>query len=219
MKKVFGAALAAITLFAVSGTAQTTANNSKEVNGTEQACNAAECKKNDCKNVKDCKEKKECKGAKECGKDKPQRKGGPAVPRKGSVNPARFAAQESYDFTTLGLSPEQLEQVKVLNENAVNDRRQIAESIRAERMAAKDSANVKNPVRRDFEKEARQKYLKDLRVILTSDQYVQFLEDNYTSQSVRGPQNGVPASSVMKEKKIDGRLMKEAPVKQNVETK
>lgn len=85
------------------------------------------------------------------------------------------AYADSVNMSTLNLSAEQKSKVKALNDA----RRVSAQEIRAKARQARQT-NDTSYIFDDTEiQELQSKYLKDLRVILTSDQYVEFLENNY----------------------------------------
>lgn len=89
----------------------------------------------------------------------------------------------AYDFTTLNVTPDQQTKIDALNENMKATRQQMRE----QNIQAKDSVKAD---RRAKAKEAKKNYLGQLRTILTADQYVQFLEDNYVNQAPQGQKMG-----------------------------
>lgn len=193
MKKMMTLAMAAMMMIAVGASAQ---NNSTSGTSEPQKCEQSkECKKSDCKKDKDCKKKdcrnQDCKGGKECKKGE-GKDGYTADFRKNPqhMGMRQLAEENSYDFTTLNLSADQLAKVNALNEaqkNArMNMRNQMAKE-KKEGKIAKDSIKAEMREQKMIQREAarnrmqeqKREYLKGLRAILTDSQYVQFLEDNY----------------------------------------
>lgn len=123
-------------------------------------------KKEICQNNQKCADKKECK--------KGDFKG------KGKCRPDK--CREASIFETLNLTTEQQGQIK-----ALNDARKVScqEAMQKERENIAKGDTVKRD--RKVRQEISRKYLSDLQTILTADQYVQFLEQNYVnSQSAPG---------------------------------
>lgn len=126
---------------------------------------ARDGKKGDCKKA-DCK-----KGAKDFTARKGDMKGGKM---KGGMKQGRVY-NDSVNLASLNLNESQKTQIKALNEARKASARELRENARQARVAG-DSSFVFDGTQIEM---VQSKYLKDLRAVLTADQYVQFLENNY----------------------------------------
>ena len=98
------------------------------------------------------------------------------------------------EFEALNLSESQLIQLKDINIKYEAQKRDLFDN--AKENAAKDRDSIKN-VTRQQAKEMKRSKLKDIKAVLTTDQYVQFLENNYVNnpgpkgQMKKGPKQGM----------------------------
>lgn len=169
MRKLFiGMTLLAAALLPISGVAQTKATPTEKTQ-TENTRGGKDCKKGD----KDKKQFKQC-DKKSCDKkcDKKQCKKGD---RKGPKLGKKSRNNDSTLFESLNLTDDQKSRISALNDARDASRKELRDSYRKAREAG-DTTFVFD---RTAQTEITSKYLKDLRVILTADQYVQFLEGNY----------------------------------------
>lgn len=86
-------------------------------------------------------------------------------------------------FESLNLTDDQKAKVKSLNEARQVSRQELFEQVRKAR--AMNDTSFKAD--KNLGQEINRKYLKDLQTILTADQYVQFLENNYLESQSRHP--------------------------------
>lgn len=92
---------------------------------------------------------------------------------------------DSVNLASLNLNETQKAQVKALDNARRTSMRELRENARKSRMSG-DTTFVFDGSQVEL---IQSKYLKDLRAVLTSDQYVQFLENNYVKGSIgkKGP--------------------------------
>ncbi|MBD5305634.1 MAG: hypothetical protein HDS12_05025 [Bacteroides sp.] len=103
--------------------------------------------------------------------------------RNGCDSNCKAAYNDSVNFESLNLNDTQKEKIKSLNEARRVSVRGLKERARAQR-AQNDTLAVMEGNQIEL---VQSKYLKDLREVLTADQYVQFLENNYVKGGNKGP--------------------------------
>lgn len=209
-KTLMGLAVLAMSLLPAAANAQTENNSTSGINIENTKGKASKKDKKDKKDRKDAKSKsgdkkgKDGRGKKGDGKCVKQgcqnqkaeckagKKGNRDMARKGDFKDQKKgrdfkgtrggkAYNDSINFASLNLNDTQMAQIQALNEARRASVREKREQIRAAK-AAGDTTFVMN----DTEMvELQSKYLKDLHEILTADQYVQFLENNYVNAQPR----------------------------------
>lgn len=161
-----------------------------------------------CDKAKKCDKAQKCDKAKKGGKDFGARKDGRKM-MKGD----KRAYNDSVNLASLNLNDSQLARVKVLNEARKTSARELREQARVARQNG-DTTFVFDGSQVEM---LQSKYLKDLREVLTADQYVQFLENNY----VKAASSQKHLGSKVKAGKKDGKFRGEAgkrirPAKENI---
>lgn len=101
-----------------------------------------------------------------------------AATAKGAKVQTKRCNPDSCVFAALNLTETQQLQVKALNEARETSRKELRSAARQARI---ERDSVDRTDRAVKGKELNKKYLSDLREILTADQYVQFLENNYVN--------------------------------------
>lgn len=168
-KSILALACLAMSLAPAMATNGTPESNPDKVK-TEKVCKRGE---KQCK--KDKAEKCDAAGKEKCGKQ---------AKCKGAKSLGQRPMQETVIFESLNLTPEQQAQVKALNDARNVSRREMMQNLQKIREAGDSSmTEAKNA-----QKEISRKYLKDLQTVLTADQYVRFLQENYVNSQNGGRQ-------------------------------
>lgn len=168
-------ALASILTLGISASAQNANGNTDN-----KTCTKTECQKKGNKERKDCKDKKNCK------KDCKNRKNDSANRQRQAHNP----------FAGLQLTQQQQEKLA-----AIPTPRQVMQAARQNDKDNKTQADTSKAARaekRQVARNIRDNYLKQVKAVLTPDQYVQFLENYYVSSpgkvkkgdKIRGDRDG-----------------------------
>lgn len=177
-KTLMGLAVLAMSLMPAVASAQTQSSNASDQNTQENVMRKGAKKhkgdrkiKTDNRNAKCEARKAKCDARKvKCdGKKRFANERGRMLRRDGR------AYADSVNMSTLNLTAEQKSKVKALNDA----RRVSAQEIRAKARQARQTNDTAYIFDDTEIQELQSQYLKDLRVILTSDQYVEFLENNY----------------------------------------
>lgn len=159
-------AVAAASLFAFSAAAQSvTDTENAAANCRKEACkkDAKQCKEACKKDAKQCKDGKPCKDAKKCKADRQRQ----------APNP----------FEGLNLTADQQAKLK-----EIPTPRQVAKTAaQGTDKAAGQKANAKAGCL--ISKDIRANYLREIRTVLTPEQYLQFLENNYINGAMKGPKH------------------------------
>ncbi|MDE7403269.1 MAG: hypothetical protein K2M87_07650, partial [Muribaculaceae bacterium] len=130
---------------------------------------------------KECKsDKKECrKGAVVPSCDKNGIKGKPG--KRYAKHPENRGAYEAEILQSLNLTQEQMSQIQALNEAREVSRRELMNQARQ----ARENGDTTFTFNANAGKEINRKYLSDLKAVLTADQFIQFLTENYVNQVPR----------------------------------
>lgn len=164
-------ALASILTLGISASAQNANGNTDN-----KTCTKTECQKKGNKERKDCKDKKNCKN----------RKNDSANKQRQAPNP----------FAGLQLTQQQQEKLA-----AIPTPKQVMQAARQndkDNKAQADTSKAARAEKRQIARNIRDNYLKQVKAVLTPDQYVQFLENYYVSapgkaqkgDKIRGDRNG-----------------------------
>lgn len=184
-KTIIGLAVLAMSIMpAVAATQNQSSDNSVKIENARKGNFKGDKSKKDKKDRKgiEGKEGKQCKEGKKCKDGKQMCKG-----KKGEC---KKIYNDSVNFESLNLNDTQKAKIKALNDARRSSARELRENARKAR-AAGDTSFVFDGSQVEV---LQSKYLKDLREVLTADQYVQFLENNYVKNSVgqkgMGPKMG-----------------------------
>ncbi len=170
------------------------------------------------KDGKQCKAQSACKDGKKCGAKSQACKNGKGL--KDGHRGGR-AYNDSVNFASLNLSADQQAKVKALNEARKASYKELQAQRKAAKAEAKKAAEqIGQDPAFDFTQveTVQTKYLKDLREVLTADQYVQFLENNYVK--AQRPAKGVRAQinkKAAKKSQRDGRMIKPMKAEANAQ--
>lgn len=88
------------------------------------------------------------------------------------------------EFAALNLSDSQMVKIKEINDNYGRQNRDLFKKGGADQRQNRDS--IRDAVRNQA-KELRRSKLKDIKAVLSQDQYIQFLENNYVNTPAKGP--------------------------------
>lgn len=168
-KTILGLAVLAMSIMPAVAASQTqSSDNSVKIENSGKGNYKGDKSKKGKKDIKGkkCKEGKNCKdGKQKC---------------KGMKGECKKIYNDSVNFESLNLNATQKAKIKALNDARRTSARELRENARKAR-ATGDTSFVFDGSQVEL---LQSKYLKDLREVLTADQYVQFLENNYVKNSV-----------------------------------
>lgn len=163
-------ALAAASIFTMSAFAQSSADN----------CGGGRCTQ---------KKEMKCKDSKKQDKKKEGKKDSKKDGKKGGKQTDRMAQQRRQlpnPFEGLNLTAQQQQAIEALPTPG-----KVMQAARQGAMANGQSAAATQASNRLIAKDVRAKYLKEVRSVLSADQYVQFLENSYVSAPAGGKAQGM----------------------------